>query len=95
MSNEDTPKVEEIIPGIEMETATLQPYEPETAIGKLKSRTEWQGFLLLFATLLGNAFAKHFLGVEVVDESTALGLIGTYGTYGVTVAARKFGKGSR
>ncbi len=77
------------------ERVTITETEVETAVGKLKSRTEWQAFLVLVGTLLANAFANHFLGVEVLDQDTLLKLLGAYGTYGVTVAARKFGKGSR
>lgn len=48
-------------------------------IDKLKSRTEWQAYLVTIITL----FCNHFLGLDM-DEATIQGLVGATGLYGVS-----------
>lgn len=49
------------------------------AFGKLKSRTEWQAYLLATITL----FLNHFLGWEM-DANTIFGIVGGSAGYGVS-----------
>lgn len=46
---------------------------------KLKSRTEWQAYLLTIMVL----FLDHFLGLEFTPE-TLLALVGSTGMYGLS-----------
>lgn len=55
-------------------------------IDKLKSRTEWQAYLLATLTL----FLNHFLGWEM-DANTILGIVGGATGYGIS---RGMAKGS-
>jgi len=55
-------------------------------IEKLKSRTEWQAYLLATITL----FLNHFLGWEM-DANTLLGIVGGTAGYGIS---RGMAKGS-
>lgn len=55
-------------------------------IDKLKSRTEWQAFLLTMLTL----FLNHFLGWEMSSD-TLLAMVGSSGAYGIS---RGMAKGS-
>lgn len=55
-------------------------------ISKLKSRTEWQAYLLATLTL----FLNHFLGWEM-DANTILGIVGGTTGYGIS---RGMAKGS-
>lgn len=55
-------------------------------IEKLKSRTEWQAYLLATITL----FLNHFLGWEM-DANTIMGIVGGSAGYGIS---RGMAKGS-
>jgi len=55
-------------------------------IDKLKSRTEWQAYLVATLTL----FLNHFLGWEM-DANTILGIVGGATGYGIS---RGMAKGS-
>lgn len=55
-------------------------------IDKLKSRTEWQAYLLATVTL----FLNHFLGWDM-DANTILGIVGGTTGYGIS---RGMAKGS-
>ena len=48
-------------------------------LDKLKSRTEWQAYLVTIITL----FCNHFLGLDM-DAATVTGLVGATGLYGVS-----------
>jgi hypothetical protein len=57
-----------------------------SAIEKLKSRTEWQSYLITVVVL----FADHFLGLDI-DPDKLWMLVGATGSYGVS---RGLAKGS-
>lgn len=58
-----------------------------TAIEKLKSRTEWQSYLITVIVLA----ADHFLGLEIDPEKLWM-LVGATGSYGVS---RGLAKGAK
>lgn len=56
----------------------------ETALAKLRSRTEWQAFLIAMVTL----FCDHFLGWEM-DEKTVGGIVALVFSYAVSRGVAK------
>jgi hypothetical protein len=56
-------------------------------LNKLKSRTEWQAFLITVVVLA----ADHFLGLEVDPEKLWMLVVGS-GSYGVSRGVAKLGR---